>query len=209
MSAATSPTAVDVLASTWLDWADRIERLPDDEWARPTRCEGWTVHALVAHATPDPALLATLPSLAGSGEAAVDDAAEALRTFNRASGASTAMAPAIAAAAVAATQVLTPAEMAHRFRASAELATAMDLPADAVVPYPAVGSIRAEGLVDVAIMEATVHLLDLIAAVGGPPPPDAAVDRTRSVLARVADPIALIEAAAGRTDPATALPVIR
>lgn len=201
--------AADVLAETWLDWAERIDRLPAEQWLVPTRCGGWTVHALVAHATPDPDMLSALPTMVLSTEPAVDDAAEALRAFNQRGGVAEVMAPTIAATAVAATQVLSPAEIARRFRASAEVATSLDLAPDAVVPYPAVGSITVEALVDVAIMEATVHLLDLIAAVGGPLPSTAALDRTRSVLTRVADPIALIEAAAGRADPATALPVIR
>lgn len=64
-------------------------------------------------------------------------------------------------------------------------------------------------ITDVALVEATVHLLDLVAAVGGPPPSSAALTRSRDVLARVADPVTLVEVMAGRRPPRDHLPLIR
>lgn len=58
-------------------------------------------------------------------------------------------------------------------------------------------------------MEATVHQLDLIAAIGGDPPPCRTLTSVRDLLARVADPTALIEAATGRIPPGAVLPVVR
>ena len=58
-------------------------------------------------------------------------------------------------------------------------------------------------------MEATVHLLDLADAVGGVQPSEQALAATRDLLIAIPDPIATIESLAGRSDPATVLPVIR
>lgn len=70
------------------------------------------------------------------------------------------------------------------------------------------GSVTLAALGDVAVMEATVHLLDLVDAVGGEPPAADALARTRDILAAVPDPAAFIEAATGRS-PEPVLPVIR
>ncbi|MEV0293156.1 hypothetical protein [Nocardia sp. NPDC050710] len=64
-----------------------------------------------------------------------------------------------------------------------------------VVAHPR-GDLRA--LAEVAVVDRTVHLLDLIAAVGGPPVPEPALRFTSGVLAAVPDSVAFIEAATGR-----------
>jgi len=51
-------------------------------------------------------------------------------------------------------------------------------------------------------------LLDVIDVIGGPAPDDAALERTRDLLAAVADPLAFVEAASGRST-RTVLPVMR
>jgi hypothetical protein len=61
----------------------------------------------------------------------------------------------------------------------------------------------------VALMEATVHLLDLADAVGGVQPSEAALTATRDLLIAVPDPTAAIEVRTGRADPAGAVPAIR
>jgi hypothetical protein len=58
-------------------------------------------------------------------------------------------------------------------------------------------------------MEATVHMLDLAAAVGGIEPSAQALSATRDLLIAVPDATAAIEVLAGRTDPAAAVPAIR
>jgi hypothetical protein len=64
-------------------------------------------------------------------------------------------------------------------------------------------------LTDAALMEATVHYLDLTAAVGGEPLPEAVVTHTRDLLGRVPDPTAAIEALTGRAPLDTVFPVLR
>jgi hypothetical protein len=58
-------------------------------------------------------------------------------------------------------------------------------------------------------MEATVHVLDLAAAVDGVEPSATALGATRDLLIAVADPATAIEVLAGRALPDALLPVIR
>jgi hypothetical protein len=80
---------------------------------------------------------------------------------------------------------------------------------ETVISYPVVGTTTLAVVAEVALMEATVHLLDLAHAVGGDRPSDSALAATRDLLIAIPDPIAAIEVLAGRADPATALPAIR
>jgi hypothetical protein len=64
-------------------------------------------------------------------------------------------------------------------------------------------------VVRMAILEGSVHLLDVHAALGTEPNvPDAALRMTVALLAHVADPIVFIDAATGRSS-VNPLPVIR
>ncbi|MBO1420358.1 maleylpyruvate isomerase N-terminal domain-containing protein, partial [Streptomyces sp. FH025] len=103
-----------------------------------------------------------------------------------------------------------PAALIARFgvEGPAALAGLADLPPATVVAHPMLGSVTVGALGEVALMEATVHLLDLIAAVGGPAPAEGALHFTRALLAEVADPVAFIEAATGRGSEQV-LPVVR
>ena len=58
-------------------------------------------------------------------------------------------------------------------------------------------------------MEATVHLLDLAAAVGGVAPSEEALAAARDLLIAVVDPTEAVEVLAGRADPASVLPAVR
>jgi hypothetical protein len=60
---------------------------------------------------------------------------------------------------------------------------------------------------DMAILETTIHWLDVIDAVGGPRPEAMALERTRDILAAVPDPLTFVEATSGRSDSAI-LPVM-
>jgi hypothetical protein len=78
-----------------------------------------------------------------------------------------------------------------------------------VISYPVVGSTTLAVVAEVALMEATVHLLDLADAVGGVQPSERALAATRDLLLAIPDPIAAIEVLAGRANPASALAAIR
>jgi hypothetical protein len=96
-----------------------------------------------------------------------------------------------------------------RFTECAEILCATPMSNQTVISYPIVGTTTLAVVAEVALMEATVHLLDLADAVGGVQPSEQALAATRDLLIAIPDPIAAIEVLAGRADPATALPAIR
>jgi len=200
-----------LLAAAWRDWAGRLAELDGEAWSRPTRCEGWTVHDLVAHAAPDPAMVGGLeaPVLPPPATAAVDDAATLLRRFNEPGGVAHEMADAVAAQAHAAAEARPAAQLVDDFRACADLVERMALAPTAVVPHPVVGSVTMGVLTDVSLMEAAVHLLDLVVAVGGPPPDDALLAHAAELLVRVVGPARFLDAATGRARCDTVLPAVR
>jgi hypothetical protein len=139
----------------------------------------------------------------------VDAVADLLRGFNRPDGVAHTMADAVADLAVAGADSLGRDEVIDRFERSAAFAESSSVDQAAVMPHPIVGSITVAVATDLSVVEATVHLLDLIDAVGGPPPAPEALAFTRAVLVRVADPVALIEAATGRRSPDGLFPLMR
>ena len=76
-----------------------------------------------------------------------------------------------------------------RFTECAEILRATTMSNEAVISCPVLGRTTSAVIAEVALMEVTVHLLDLL------------VD--------VSDPTAAIEVLAGRPDPTVAMPAIR
>ncbi|KJK57487.1 maleylpyruvate isomerase N-terminal domain-containing protein [Saccharothrix sp. ST-888] len=203
-------SASGLLTELWRSWAERGAQLGPDDWSTPTRLPGWSVQALFAHVAPDPAMFGQLRGALTQEPAAVTGGAEVLRIYNRPGGVAHVAAPVVEEQARQMAEALSPKELVDRFAVEGPeaLAGLADVPPTAVVAHPMLGTVTFGALGELAVMEATVHLLDLIAAVGGPPPPAAALAATRSLLADVPDPVAFIEAATGRTD-GPVLPVMR
>ncbi len=199
-----------LLAECWRGWAVRARELTPQEWATPTRCPPWDVKALTAHVVPDVGLLSALPGLVLAGPAAVDDAAVLLRGFNAGpSGLAHTMADTLVQLAIVRAAATAPEDLAAGFEAGADFVGDAPLGPEAVVPHPVVGSVTVGVLTDVAVLEATIHLLDVVAAVGGDGPPLDAVQFVGALLARMPDPVAFIEAATGRGATTGVLPVLR
>ncbi|WP_019931189.1 maleylpyruvate isomerase N-terminal domain-containing protein [Nocardia sp. BMG111209] len=190
---------VDVLERVWGSWAERGAGLSGEEWGRATRLDGWTVLDLFAHVAPDPKVLDFFRGARVVGPA-VTGGAELLRVVHAADGVVRERAGEIASAAREAGGVGV-ARLLRYFTVGGPEAIAVLREADSAagLGYPQVGSVSFGALVEVSIVEATVHLLDLIAAVGGPPVPAGGLRRTVEVLAAVPDPVVFIESAAGRT----------
>lgn len=201
--------AREVLADAWERWARRCSQLSAEEWSTPTRCEGWDVAALLAHVCPDPAMFAQLAEAVVDPPAAVTDAAVLLRRFNEPDGVANTNAGSLAEQAVSDAAALTPEAAARRFAESARTLRATPVPADTVIAYPFVGSTTLAVITETALMEATVHLLDLAAAVGGVEPSPQALAATRDLLISVPDATAAVEVLAGRAAPKNAVPAIR
>jgi hypothetical protein len=143
------------------------------------------------------------------GPAAVTDAAEMLRRFNAPGGIAHTSADSLAEQATSDAVKLSPEDVVTRFTECAEILRATTMSKVTVITYPAVGSTTLAVVAEVALMEATVHLLDLADAVGGVQPSEKALAATRDLLIAIPDPAAAIEVLAGRSDPTAAVPAIR
>ena len=150
-----------------------------------------------------------LTAAATDEPAAVTEAAEMLRRFNAPGGIAHTSADDIAERATSDATTLTTDDAVTRFTECAQILRATPTSKETVISYPVVGTTTLAVVAEVALMEATVHLLDLAHAVGGARPSDSALAATRDLLIAIPDPIAAIEVLAGRADPATALPAIR
>ncbi|MGE2689948.1 maleylpyruvate isomerase N-terminal domain-containing protein [Mycolicibacterium pulveris] len=201
--------AREALADAWERWARRCSGLTATEWVTPTRCGAWDVAALLAHVCPQPAMFDKLAEAVVDPPAAVTDAAILLRRFNEPGGVATMDAEGIAEQAVSDAGVLTPAAAARRFTESARSLRASTMPTGTVIAYPVVGSTTLAVVIETALMEATVHLLDLAAAVGGVEPSPDALTATRDLLIAVPAATAAVEVLAGRAAPEAAVPAIR
>jgi uncharacterized protein (TIGR03083 family) len=205
----TDESAREVLAETWARWASRCAELTADQWSTPTRCRPWDVRALVAHVCPDQSLFDQLRSAVVDGAPEVSDGAELLRRFNQPDGVAHTTADELAQSAVADGAMLTASDAVARFTRSAHAVRTMALAPETVIGYPVVGSTTLSVVTEVALMEATVHLLDLADAVDGVAPSSMALAATRDLLIAIPDPAAAIEVLAGRTLPNALIPVIR
>jgi uncharacterized protein (TIGR03083 family) len=197
------------LARTWRVWAHTGAALSDAQWRQPTRCGRWDVRALYAHHSGFPAALAALPQAAAPAAEPVA-ARDVLRAFNAPHGLAVVKADAIADHALS--QVAgNPAEVfVDRFGVGGPAAVEVLRAADPAASAPwATFALTLNEVLRIAVMEASVHLLDLQRALGWPPevPADALAVTVR-LLAEVAPAVEFIEAATGRTE-TMPLPVIR
>ncbi|MDV8070832.1 maleylpyruvate isomerase N-terminal domain-containing protein [Rhodococcus sp. IEGM 1366] len=199
----------DLLIRLWRMWAKRAAELSDEQWTADTRLPGWTVRDVYVHVTPD-VMIAMLAEPAADGDAKITSAAEMLRVFNVDPTATEPMHEQLA-------------EIVRQMAADVDRESIVkrfdiDLPESferltglsraTVIAHPMLESVSLGAFLDMAILESTVHWLDVVAAVGGPEPEPMALERAREVLAAVPDPLAFVEAATGRSHVAV-LPVMR
>ncbi|GAB0106643.1 maleylpyruvate isomerase N-terminal domain-containing protein [Nocardia sp. JMUB6875] len=198
-----------VLEQVWQDWARRVPALTDDQWTAPTRLPGWRVRDLLAHVAPGPSVLDYLrgPRVA---EPLVTDGPDMLRRFNLPGGAAHTMAADVAERARH-EAAAGPAAVIEYFLTNGPVMLALLSEAEpaAGIAHPVLGSVSFRAVAEIGVIEATVHLLDLIAAIGGPPPPEAALRRTVEILAAVPPSTAFIEAVTGRGPAEAVVPILR
>ncbi len=199
-----------VLRDLFAAWSERVAALTPEEWAAPTRLPGWSVQDLVAHLAPDKRVLELLRGPRVESPA-VTSGAQMLRIYNLPGGVAHAAAEQNAErardAAAVGPETLVGYFVTDGPEVIAEFREA-DPNAGVAHPDPTIGTVSFGALIQVIIVEATTHLLDLIAAVGGDPAPAAALRRTVEILSTVPEPTAFIEAATGRSA-TPILPVLR
>jgi len=202
---------VDALAAVWRCWADVGQRLPADAWELPSRCEGWTVTDLYAHHSFVPVVIA-MAEPSSDGAASSMTAVDVLRGFNQPDGLAHQMAGTVKERAVEDARSVGREELVARFTDAAGRAVDALRAAEPSmgVPWPGVsGALRLGEAVRIILMEATVHLLDVVRAVGEEPAvPPPALRETVDLLADLADPVAFVEVATGRSEERV-LPVLR
>ncbi|MFX1758764.1 maleylpyruvate isomerase N-terminal domain-containing protein [Rhodococcus sp. As11] len=193
----------------WRMWGSRAADLSDQQWTTDTRLPGWTVRDLYVHITPS-VMIDMLATPTADGAAKVTSAAEMLQVFNAdptvAELRHGQMAEMVRQLAVDADRATMATRFVSEFPAAFEWLTGLNRAT--VIPHPFLDSVALGAFIDVAILETTIHWLDVADAVGGPPPESMALERTRDILAAVPDPLTFVEAASGRSDPAI-LPVMR
>jgi uncharacterized protein (TIGR03083 family) len=200
---------VELLASCWQAWADAVAGFDEAVFERPTRCDGWTVRDVCAHATPRIDGLIALLRSPVDVPAAHTDAAELLRFFNTRGGPAETLAGTVADAARRAARAVNAAATSEAFRAAAAWVRGNSIAPDTVVTYPVAGTVTVAAVTDVALLEAVVHGLDVADAAGAPTLPAGAIAGVRDLLVRMTDAIALIDVATGRRPPDQLFPVVR
>jgi uncharacterized protein (TIGR03083 family) len=199
---------IEALEAVWRRWAEVGGGLTDTEWSRPSRCAGWDVAALFAHVGVFPQAVLDPPEADG-GESV--SAVDILRGFNAPSGVAHTMAAQVADHAVAlAAQVGPPGLVAFFAEAGPPgIAALRDRPADGLLLWPTSGVTTWAEATRIVLLESTVHLLDVLDALDrAPDVPAAALRATAHLLAELADPVAFVEAATGRSS-SSPLPVLR
>jgi uncharacterized protein (TIGR03083 family) len=187
----------DVLAELWSRWYDAGRRMPVNMWAAHSGLGNWTVRELYAHVSRGVSTLADLAAQSPStDEPDLPDAAAYFATL-RPLGAEGAAQVAEAATAWAAER--TNEVLVEAFHGVAGTILATFPTVERNVVRSIAGTIRVADFAVTRILEATVHLLDLGAAVpqAGMPPPDA-LHRTVDVLADLIPPADFVLAATGR-----------
>lgn len=202
-------TRVDALDQSWREWARIGAELTEDDWHRPTRCEGWQVVHLYAHHSAFPMVFAQAPDAAP--DQTVVSAVDVLRGFNEPGGVAHTKAQVVAEHAVTKSVELGVAELVDRFAGVAPVAIDRLRAADPTRPmWWATSVIPLAEALRIAVLEATVHLLDLVRALDREPTvPDIALRETALLLAEMAPAIEFIDSATGRASAAPPLPVIR
>lgn len=204
---------VDALEQTWRVWGMLGQSMTDETWTAATRCPGWDVAALYAHHSAFPVAMSTPPPSSDDRSAGEPlGAVDLLRRYNAPGGLATAFAHVVADRAVQAAAANDRASLVERFTVTAPAAVDLLRAADpaTVLPWPGADTGLPLGEASrIAVMEATVHLLDLQRALDQEPAvPAAALRCTVELLAGVAPAVELIEAATGRSA-TSPFPVVR
>ncbi|WP_433306730.1 maleylpyruvate isomerase N-terminal domain-containing protein [Actinoplanes sp. CA-030573] len=188
------------LDALWAAWAATGKALTDEDWARPTRLDGWDVRALWAHAAGWPFGFSILVGRVTGEHVTHESAAALLAEFNHPTGIANTMRDRVADSGREDARKYSLDQLTDQFTSAgpAAIAVARKL-GEVTVDYFGRAVLPLAEAVSIGITEAVIHLLDLQRALGlEPEVPAAGLAHTAVVLARIAPPIDFIEAATGR-----------
>jgi uncharacterized protein (TIGR03083 family) len=199
---------IDALEECWQLWADVLGALEPPQWSAPTRSTGWDVKTLATHHA------GWVLAFAAIGDHVVEHpgprrtAADLLRGFNAPGGAAVVAAAEIEAQTREFAATLSTDQLVAAFREVAVAAIAAARQVSDAVDYMGVATTTVAQVATIGVVEATVHGLDLLAAVGEPAEriPESAQALVVDVLVAVPGRLAFIEGATGRR---TVFPVLR
>jgi uncharacterized protein (TIGR03083 family) len=188
------------LETLWSVWADNGRAMTGEQWALPTRLDGWDVRSLYAHAGFWPSAFTGLVDQVRDAEPTHATAAALLRDFNAPDGVAHRLRDWNAAGARADAATFSTEQMIERFAGTGPQAIAAARRLGPVaVDYFGQAILRLDEVASIGVLEATVHLIDLQRALGRPPDvPAGGLAHTASLLAEMAPPVDFIEAATGR-----------
>jgi uncharacterized protein (TIGR03083 family) len=197
------------VGALWSVWAEHGRAMTDEQWAQPTRLGAWDVRSLYAHAGSWPSGFTGLLDQVRDAEPTHATAAVLLRQFNAPDGVAHRLRDWNAAGARETAAKYSTAQIVEQFAGAGPRAIAAARGVGPVaVDYFGQAILRLDEVVSIGILEATVHLLDLQRALGQPlNVPADGLAHTAALLAEMAPPIDLIEAATGR-GPADPFPVL-
>ncbi len=199
----------EMLRQVWARWSEELDGLDASGWSSQTRCEGWTVRTLVAH-TGD-GILGFHTALDGrmvDREADVFSAAELMARLKPDQDSAQLMADKADERALRSSEQDTE-HLTAPFHASADaMLRLVRARPDGVVDYFGRADVTVPALVELALLEGTVHYLDLVDALGKPANiSDDVMQEVLRTLVSMSPPKALIEAATGRRHPGDVFPV--
>lgn len=205
---------VDALAQAWRAWGELGETLQPSQWAAPTRLDGWTVKDVFAHHSTFPAAVrAAVRAPDVLDPATHADAAALLAHMQQPGGIADSAAGELREAATGLARESSAAELVEQFSTLGPevIADLRDRDLERRVDYGGLAVITASEALRIFLLEAVVHYFDMAVALELPVPGPMTGEPLRAtarLLAEVADPVALIDAATGRGQPRL-FPVLR
>lgn len=192
------------LAHLWQVWGEVGEGLDAVAWERPTRCAVWDVRALYAHVSQGVAgLEALVTKRRADGAVEHPDAVALLRALKPTAGAAAELATVNADRAVDDARATSTDRLVARFTAAGPRAIEQAAPClETTVDYFRRGRVPLRAAVTIRLVESTVHLLDLGAALDRDLNlSEEALARTAQFLLAMTPVVEFIEAATGRRQP--------
>jgi uncharacterized protein (TIGR03083 family) len=206
---------ISALRQTWESWAELGSGLHAEQWTRTTRLDGWNVKDVYAHCCWAPWFFgeAVQDGHAPTGPVTHARAPEVLAEMQASGGIAHTSADGIRQHAIDDAGKHSTTELTEQFRTAAPrvLQQLEALDPTRGVDYGGMAVVPLGEALRITLLEAVVHYLDIAAALDFPRPGPVAgspLAQTVELLAEIADPVAFVDHATGRST-ARVFPVLR